>query len=44
MLNNGFKNAKALKGGWDAWLAAGGQVEPKPEPRKVEPSSSGAQF
>jgi rhodanese-related sulfurtransferase len=29
LTENGFKNARALKGGWDAWTAAGGQVEPK---------------
>jgi 3-mercaptopyruvate sulfurtransferase SseA len=44
MLNNGFKNAKALKGGWNAWVSAGGEVETKQEPRKIEPSTSSAQF
>ncbi|MGH9763067.1 MAG: rhodanese-like domain-containing protein [Blastocatellia bacterium] len=26
---NGFKNVHALKGGWPAWVKAGGPVEPK---------------
>lgn len=26
----GFKRVRVLKGGWQAWLAARGQVEPKP--------------
>jgi len=27
-IENGFK-ARALKGGWDAWIQAGGPVEPR---------------
>jgi rhodanese-related sulfurtransferase len=29
LLENGFKNVRALKGGWNAWKQAGGAVEPK---------------
>jgi rhodanese-related sulfurtransferase len=29
LLQNGFKNVRALKGGWNAWNAAGGAVEQK---------------
>lgn len=29
LLEMGFKRVRALKGGWDAWLEAGGQVEPR---------------
>jgi rhodanese-related sulfurtransferase len=29
LLDNGFKNVRALKGGWNAWNSAGGAVEPK---------------
>ncbi len=29
LLNNGFKKARALKGGWNAWNAAHGAVEAK---------------
>ena len=29
---NGFKNARALKGGWPAWNEAGGPIEPKITP------------
>jgi rhodanese-related sulfurtransferase len=29
LLENGFKNVRALKGGWNAWNAAGGAVEQK---------------
>jgi rhodanese-related sulfurtransferase len=31
MLAAGFKRVRALKGGWDAWLKAGGQLESKPK-------------
>jgi rhodanese-related sulfurtransferase len=31
LLRAGFKRVRALKGGWRAWLAAGGQVEFKPK-------------
>jgi len=30
LLAAGFKNVRALKGGWDAWLKADGQLETKP--------------
>jgi rhodanese-related sulfurtransferase len=30
LLDAGFKRVRALKGGWQAWLKAGGQVESKP--------------
>lgn len=30
LIANGFKRVRALKGGWDAWIKAGGQVESKP--------------
>jgi len=30
LLTNGFKRVRVLKGGWNAWLQTGGQVEPKP--------------
>ena len=30
-LEAGFKRVRALKGGWQAWLKAGGQVESKPK-------------
>jgi rhodanese-related sulfurtransferase len=29
LLANGFKRVRALKGGWNAWVQAGGAVEPK---------------
>jgi rhodanese-related sulfurtransferase len=29
LLENGFKNVRALKGGWNAWNKAEGAVEPK---------------
>jgi rhodanese-related sulfurtransferase len=29
LLSSGFKNVKALKGGWVEWLKISGQVEPK---------------
>ncbi|HEX8090199.1 MAG TPA: rhodanese-like domain-containing protein [Blastocatellia bacterium] len=29
LLENGFKNVRALKGGWNAWNQAQGAVEPK---------------
>ncbi len=29
---NGFKNVRALKGGWPAWNEAGGPIEPKIQP------------
>jgi rhodanese-related sulfurtransferase len=31
LLANGFTRVRVLKGGWNAWLAAGGQVQPKPK-------------
>lgn len=31
LLAAGFKNVRALKGGWQAWLKAGGQVESTPK-------------
>jgi rhodanese-related sulfurtransferase len=31
LLDHGFKRVRVLKGGWNAWLQAGGQVEPKPK-------------
>ena len=34
LLTNGFTKVRALKGGWNAWTAAGGPIEPK------EPSAS----
>ncbi|HXG91390.1 MAG TPA: rhodanese-like domain-containing protein [Blastocatellia bacterium] len=30
LLAKGFTRVRVLKGGWNAWLQAGGQVEPKP--------------
>jgi rhodanese-related sulfurtransferase len=27
---SGFKRVRVLKGGWNAWLQAGGQVQPRP--------------
>jgi rhodanese-related sulfurtransferase len=29
LLDNGFKNVHALKGGWNVWVEAGGVTEPK---------------
>jgi rhodanese-related sulfurtransferase len=29
LLANGFKRVRVLRGGWNAWLQAGGQVQPK---------------
>ena len=29
LLASGFKRVRVLKGGWNAWLQAGGQVQPK---------------
>jgi 3-mercaptopyruvate sulfurtransferase SseA len=44
LLDRGFKSVKALKGGWNAWLASGGQVEPKgQEHKKVEAVSDKTQ-
>jgi 3-mercaptopyruvate sulfurtransferase SseA len=34
LLDNGFKQVRALKGGWDAWIQAAGEVEPKQQPDK----------
>jgi rhodanese-related sulfurtransferase len=31
LLDAGFKRVRALKGGWQAWLKVGGQVESKPK-------------
>jgi len=31
LLANGFKKVRVLKGGWNAWLEAGGQVKAKPK-------------
>jgi rhodanese-related sulfurtransferase len=30
LLTNGFKRVRVLKGGWNAWLKAGGQLKPRP--------------
>jgi rhodanese-related sulfurtransferase len=30
LLTNGFTRVRVLKGGWNAWLQAGGPVQPKP--------------
>jgi rhodanese-related sulfurtransferase len=30
LLANGFKRVRVLKGGWNAWLQAGGQLRPRP--------------
>lgn len=30
LLANGFKRVRVLKGGWNAWLEAGGQLRPRP--------------
>jgi rhodanese-related sulfurtransferase len=32
LMNAGFRKVKALKGGWNAWLKANGQVESRPKP------------
>jgi rhodanese-related sulfurtransferase len=34
LLENGFKQVRALKGGWDAWVKAAGPVEPKQQAEK----------
>ena len=31
LLGSGFKRVRVLKGGWNAWIQAGGQVQPKPK-------------
>ena len=31
LLESGFKRVRVLKGGWQAWLKAGGQLQPKPK-------------
>ena len=31
LMARGFKRVRVLKGGWNAWLQAGGQVQPKPK-------------
>ena len=31
LLANGFKRVRVLKGGWNAWLQAGGQLRPRPK-------------
>ncbi|HZM87266.1 MAG TPA: rhodanese-like domain-containing protein [Blastocatellia bacterium] len=30
LIANGFKRVRVLKGGWKAWLQAGGQLRPRP--------------
>lgn len=30
LMANGFKRVRVLKGGWNAWLEAGGQLRPRP--------------
>jgi rhodanese-related sulfurtransferase len=30
LLSSGFQRVRVLKGGWNAWLQAGGQMQPKP--------------
>ncbi|HET8646077.1 MAG TPA: rhodanese-like domain-containing protein, partial [Vicinamibacteria bacterium] len=30
LLQAGFKRVRTLKGGWEAWLAAGGPIEERP--------------
>jgi rhodanese-related sulfurtransferase len=30
LLANGFKRVRVLKGGWNAWIEAGGQLRPRP--------------
>ena len=30
LMASGFKRVRVLKGGWNAWLQAGGQVQPRP--------------
>lgn len=32
LLANGFQRVRVLKGGWNAWLQAGGQMQPRPKP------------
>jgi 3-mercaptopyruvate sulfurtransferase SseA len=29
LLDKGYKQVRALKGGWDAWVEAAGPAEPK---------------
>jgi rhodanese-related sulfurtransferase len=31
LLENGFKRVRVLRGGWNAWLQAGGPVQPRPK-------------
>lgn len=31
LVANGFRRVRVLKGGWNAWLAVNGQVQPKPK-------------
>jgi len=31
LMASGFKNVRVLKGGWNAWLEAGGQMRPSPK-------------
>ena len=31
LIANGFTRVRVLKGGWTAWLRAGGQLQPKPK-------------
>jgi rhodanese-related sulfurtransferase len=31
LLANGFKRVRVLRGGWNAWLQAGGPVQPRPK-------------
>jgi rhodanese-related sulfurtransferase len=33
LIEKGYKKVRALKGGWDAWMQAGGAVEPKQQPK-----------
>lgn len=32
LLTNGFQRVRVLKGGWNAWLQTGGQMQPRPKP------------
>ncbi len=40
LMQNGFKNVRALKGGWNAWTEAGGVTAPKPAEPAANPSNS----
>jgi 3-mercaptopyruvate sulfurtransferase SseA len=44
LLQNGFARVRALKGGWNAWVNSGGDVEPKDTGDKRPQTVDSARF